>query len=98
MLFENEIRLLCDTFAKCHICAMSVMRSELVHALPYDRLQMLLDAEPPEALLPSELSPHTVYKMRDSLGRCYITLLLSDSRLLFIGPYLSESVSEERTA
>lgn len=98
MLFENEIKLLCDTFAKCHVHAVSAMRGELGRALPYDRLEALLGAEPPARLLPPALAPHTVYKMRDALGRCYIALLLSDTRLLFIGPYLGEPVSEERMA
>ncbi|MBO5248291.1 MAG: helix-turn-helix domain-containing protein [Clostridia bacterium] len=93
---ERELRLLCDTFRKCHVPATVLSLADTVGVAASSHFQFLspdfLDGDRTVRQCLGDLAPKTVYKVCDGLDRCYIYLLLpdgKDSTLLLLGPYLS---------
>ncbi len=95
MLYEQELRLLCDTFEKLHISATVVTpndRTECVFGLGLGDVFGIVHPEEETFLqLLGTLEPHTVYKFTDAFRLSYTYFLLPDEgrpRIFFLGPYL----------
>ncbi len=101
MLYETELKLLRDTFGKCRIHTAVVSPIEPLSAAIDTTigdivLGKLLKQQTIHSFV-GNLEQKTVYKYTDEFGLCYIYLLLDtgvDTSVLFIGPYLSGSVSQ----
>jgi len=93
-LFENEIRLVCQTFEKCRIKAAVLKKDEFISLSdtaddPFFAENNL--AAQLSKILPVQLNEQTLYKILTSLDFRYICLLISEEDgVLFVGPYLSE--------
>ena len=94
-IFENEIKLVCDSFQKCRVRAV-VLNTNALLSLSDVGLGYVLGGETLgnrlSKMLPSPPAPHTVYKIASSFGLRYICLRIDKKNdlTLFIGPYLSE--------
>ncbi len=95
MFYENELRLLCDTFKKCHVCAASARLDAAVKDIINTDLYSFFGDDARGDVTFAEyfgdVEEQTVYKYTDALGHCYIYLLLpsAKSQILVIGPYLN---------
>ncbi len=103
MLFENELRLICDTLRKCHVYTAVVSVQQSASELFENEVDSLLGRAMTRKLLVKqvlgELEPETMYKAVDELNLCYRYLLLpneSERLVLFIGPYLNSPFSSEQ--
>ena len=104
MVYENELRFLCDTFQKSRLKALTLTPSDLLKpelsssGLAYEGDAFL----PPIGSLPrfwEEIEPRTVYKFTDSYRRAYLYLQLPEipqTTLLVIGPYLGAPILPEQ--
>jgi AraC-like DNA-binding protein len=97
MFSESQLKLLCDTFSKCHVRTNIVALNDSVKKIFDDDFTTSLTH-----IYNEDVSIHrflgnpqerTLYKMTDVFGRCYIYFLLPNKTILFLGPYLSESIS-----
>lgn len=100
MLYENELRFLCDTFQKSHIPCRVVNVGELADAMASTRRAIHASTvfSKNERQL-SALSPHTLYQDSDSFGFCFGYLLLPSRyppTFLLIGPYLNAPLSSRQ--
>ena len=100
MLYENELRFLCDTFQKSHISCRTVGVDELFEALTDTLRPLRVEASPlrDEQRL-SHLAPHTLYQDSDAFGLCYSYLLLPSQyppAFLLVGPYLTAPLSSRQ--
>lgn len=101
MFYENELRLLCETFQKCHIRAVTLLTSDPISSIMNTEMYSLFGVGPDGLSVKEhlgELETNTVYKYTDNFGLCYRYLILPSSRsqMLIIGPYLSAPVSSKK--
>ncbi len=100
MLYEKELGLLCDTLKRCRVSASVVLPFEPVDRVIDFTLRDMLSAsfaeKPTIQNYLGTVAPCTMYRYTDEMNLCYIYLRLSgasDSSLLFVGPFLMESLS-----
>lgn len=100
MPYERELRFLREVFQKCHVQTSVTDASELLSKIATSHPKEILGKYPiyDNALIQSlhSIKTGTVYKLRDTLGLCFILLLLplADERsILLIGPYHTEQPS-----
>ncbi len=96
MFYENELQFLRDVFAKSRVRTSLVSEEEIFPESVASRLKESLENSPSYRVVsqkPEEsLSHKTVYKLRDSLGLCYVYFFLpgKDVKSVFlVGPYHS---------
>lgn len=99
MFYERELHFLCEVFKKSLVRA-SVVKSDNLptEIAAFDLKQGLGSASIFTARhqLPKELDFGTVYKLKDSLGLCFIFFLLPDNddkSTLLVGPYSTSAAS-----
>ena len=101
MFYDKELDFLCDIFHKCRVNVSvvsplasigTVMDLEL-----YDVLKAQFDADQSVHQYIGPLDQCTVYKTTNAFKLCYVYFMLpsspEESRILFIGPYLSAPLS-----
>lgn len=101
MYYEAELRILRDTFRKCHIQTTIADLNKSLAEHPETHLLTLLADNLDQShslrhFLP-ELKPATVYRLRDPFGCRYIYFSLPElptDAILIIGPYLSEASTQ----
>lgn len=101
MIYERELEFLCDTLHKCHVCASVVNPldpiSSVIDPELYKMLNSTIDLDCPVHKYFGDLEPNTMYKVTNEFKLCYLYFLIpsspEQSRILFIGPYLSSSLS-----
>ncbi|MBQ9162619.1 MAG: helix-turn-helix domain-containing protein [Clostridia bacterium] len=103
MSYEKEVKLLCDTFKRCRIPASVVSPLDPIdNVIDFSIRDILYKDYGKQPTLQSfigTLLPNTMYRYTDEFKLCYIYLRLtntSDTSVLFIGPYLSESLSSRQ--
>lgn len=101
MFYKNELSFICEVFQKSHINALTFTYTELKVAKTKSSILSTLGDVSflTDAFL--NLNSHTVYRLRDSFECNYRIILLPETltpTLLFIGPYLSETLPEGRIA
>jgi len=93
MNHDSELGFLCSSFEKCRLKTRSI-------PLPYktedERLEYerLLSGDIPETITSRYVEDKTLYKHTGAFGLRYRYFKLSASRLLVVGPYLSEHMTE----
>lgn len=100
MIYESELRLLCDVFKKSHVRAAIISDEDLRggnldEKSGFESGGAVRKGEGLESLF-QNLEPKTVYKITDSYRRDYVYLRLPgqrDGAMLLIGPYLDEPIS-----
>ena len=101
MIYENELGFLRDVFAKGRIQTRVLSESEFFLKSASQNLNEAFGKEPIYRVYSQSSHPlfeKTVYKLKDSLGLCYIYFLLPDKELksvFLVGPYHSEAPSRE---
>lgn len=94
MGYEAELRFLQNIFEKCHLQTLLI---DPLKSLS-EQMEMRLFAGRTFYDVAPTVHPATIYKMTDSLGCCYIFLLLPEMEretILLIGPYLSEELTRK---
>ncbi len=101
MFHDNELQFLCDTLQKCHVKTAVLAKGALTAALTSTDLYGFFgDTAKKNTFfedIPPAVAPHTMYKLTDRFGLCYIYFLLPEGEpdtLLLIGPYLSSPPSQ----
>ncbi len=103
MFYENEFKFLCETLKKCHIKTAISSPSDYMSAVAGEEADDLFAANEfknktiQDAL--GNIEHKTLYRMTDSLGRCYICLLLYEKSadiIFSVGPYLDAPLSSKR--
>lgn len=103
MFYENELRLLSDTFKKSHVRAVTVTSDGLADAVTNVGLESTFGKAVPSKRLPQDfpgvIQPYTKYQFTDAFGLCYTFLQLPETEeplLLVIGPYMTALPSPQR--
>ena len=102
MFYENELRFLCDTLRKSHVRVCVVTPDDDADILYGDDLGSILGVSHYGSTVGEvlgALKELTMYKSSNEFSMCHIYFTLpaaSISAILYIGPYLSEPLSEER--
>ena len=97
MLYEQELRFLCDTFRKCHIQTMILDSDTLSDNRLPATLQMLFTGNKTQEH--NFVEPANVYRATDSLSCSYIFFKLPDfaqDAILLIGPYLISNPTSQQ--
>ena len=96
MFYEAELRILRDTFRKCHIPTAIAELSKPICEHPDFQSHLMLntaiDPEKPLAEYLPSVQPATIYRLTTSLNNHYTYMLLPEvprDALLIIGPYLT---------
>ena len=104
MTYENELKLLCDTFGKCGLRTVITTLSESLSEISFSEIDMIIHTTASKSMRLGEylgkLEPCTVYKLKDVNQLCYTYFLLSQAKagpLLIVGPYLSAPISSQAT-
>ena len=102
MFYETELKLLRNTFRKCHIQTLIINNEiPLDQRIDMGLLQLLGDKRDyKEYFTPvlAQVKSNTIYKYTDSFGRRYILLSLpdiTDPTVLAIGPYIPKAPTRE---
>lgn len=102
MFFEKELNFLCEIFKKSRVRAIVVSESNFSSKMADTGLEAVFgessDDEWSSHRFPSPLEDKTLYKSVDRFGLRYVYLPLpnmSESTLLFIGPYLDSAPSKD---
>lgn len=102
MLYERELNFLRDVFSRSRIQTAVICENNFLSENFHDNLKEYFENDASYGGLvekPKEApSQGTVYKLKDSLGRCYVYFLLPDlepKSVLLIGPYYNERPSRE---
>ncbi len=95
MPYSNELRLLCDTFVKCHVSARMVSEQILPDAIAQYGRELGYDHSPelPDPVLGVR------YRYTCTLGLCYTYLRIiadTEAQILLIGPYLPSHLTEQQ--
>jgi len=101
VIYERELDFLCDTLRKCHICASVVTPrdpiSSVIDLELYRMLNAHIESDCSVQKYFGDLEPNTMYKVTNEFKLCYLYFLIpsspEQSRILFIGPYLSLPLS-----
>lgn len=102
MFYEKELRFLCDTFAKCFVSATTLHISspvshmtDVVFNFPFGDVS---EDDTTIGELLGDIDERTVYKYTDRFCRNFTYLLLPSQRdrILLIGPYLSQPISQKQ--
>ncbi|MBE6577439.1 MAG: helix-turn-helix domain-containing protein [Ruminococcaceae bacterium] len=100
MLYEKELKLLCDTFKKCRVHTAVVSPLEPLNAAIDPTIRDVVLGMPSKQQtvhsFVGNLEPKTMYKFTDEFNLCYTYLPIevgAEASLLFVGPYLSSGVS-----
>ncbi len=103
MNYEYELDFLCDVLEKCHIRTSVLSKNDTADAALDSRIRKITGVNPDPELTVSALvgviEDNTEYKLKDELFLHHIFLKLptsEDKNLLFIGPYLTSPLSEEK--
>lgn len=97
MLYEQELRFLCDTFRKCQIQTTILDSGALSDNPLSSALQALLSGD--KSRQQATIEDATVYRTADSLSCCYIFFRLSElspDAIMLIGPYLSSTPTSQQ--
>ncbi len=101
MHYEKELRFLCNTLKKCRIKTSFLTLGDPFIKVVDESLNIIFENKIKNVSMADflgKVEPYTIYKLSDSLRLCYIFTLLpatDPQQVLVIGPYLSESVSNE---
>lgn len=102
MLYDSELRFVCDTCRRSHIGARIIVAADFAEALFSSGIEAALGADFKEdvysSLIASPLQSTTMYKIKDAFGLRYIYFLLPGHReqtLLLVGPYISEAPASD---
>ena len=101
MFYDRELDFLCDILRKCRVKATAVSPlasiGSVVDTELYEALNAPFDASQSVHHYTGPLEQCTVYKTTNAFKLCYVYLTLpaspEESRILFIGPYLSAPLS-----
>lgn len=104
MFYENELRLLCETFKKCHVQALTASPSDPADSVIVTDLGEAAGKVIGKGATVREYvgntEERTLYKYTDPFGLRYTYLVLpsasSRASMLFIGPYLSAPISSRQ--
>lgn len=98
MLYEGELRLLCDTFRRCRVATDEIIPGQSDTDSADAELHMLLGIRPrhlPDDLS-SRLQPNILYRVCNSFQHRYLLFRLpqvAQETVLCLGPYLSEPLA-----
>jgi len=97
---EKELGLLCDTLRRCRVPVTVVSPQEPIDAVLnfsfHERFGGDSAKTPTVQSYLGVISPETMYKYTDEYNLCYIYLRLPDTSVLFVGPYLSEQITQRQ--
>ena len=99
MNFESELRLLRETFEKCHVRSLVVSVNDPASLLFENGIKEKGDSAVADMSVRQclgILEPKTLYRLNDEFCLCYRYLLLTGGaspRMLFIGPFLAEALT-----
>lgn len=104
VIYENELKFLCDTFKKCNLRTTITTLSESLSDISLSDINSIINTDVGKNMhigdFLGKLDACTVYKKKDENQCRYIYFLLSPSQaspLLIIGPYLSSPLSSRNT-
>lgn len=99
MLYESELRFLCETLKKFRIGVKFTSQENLFGDMFDDTIRTVFGSDLGYGEAMSELhfriKPFIIYKFSNSLKLCFMMLLLPDThpeRIMVVGPYLSQPV------
>lgn len=99
MLYESELRFLCDTFKKCRIKVSFLSPTDKMNSIADENFTIVFGENPyGEKTVRDFVSgarAYTIYKLYDSYGLCFIALSLPQvekETILLIGPYLHDHI------
>jgi len=100
MTYTNELSFMMDIFKKCHVPAIRVVLTEPAAALIPSGLDLFFaDLRQNEITVRQYLGTpdaRTLYRKQDAFSLCYRYFLLPETdSLLFVGPFLSQPVTQE---
>ncbi|MBQ7386658.1 MAG: helix-turn-helix transcriptional regulator [Clostridia bacterium] len=102
MIYDSDLRFLCETYKKSHINVSVLSQSDFVDRCISASIESALGLAPPReiytALLASPLKNATMYRITDAFELRYIYFLLPGQRersMLLVGPYVTEPPSDE---
>lgn len=99
MLYESELRFLCDTLKKCRVGVSFLNPTDTIDSIADEKFKLIFGDSPYKGKpVQEELSgvrPYTIYKIYDAYGVCYMALALPQlekETILLIGPYLHDNI------
>ena len=94
MDYTGELNLMRTSFKKCHLKTELLTPSDIKMRASDDKAEDFFSDELPRAITRSTPDIKTVYKLTDAFEKKYKYMLLDESSLFIVGPYLSSPITE----